>query len=1088
MPLLLRWNTEPSAIMPTSLAGQEQPFAVVGGREALPFDFGLEWDAPAEINVLSVRYAALLDEVYQPAVDGQRLEYWDRNVWKACASEVSVDYTAARQWAPVLGCGYVEWIYRFEPLQTTRLRVVVTGLDPVGAWHGHCAVRQVAASREDRATPLEAGCGRKPQVRVFGQGPADSGDRSEGALNLVSDRFGAEVSLGETSSVRWAHPVMFNRLVLTLTDNAPVGDAPLPAPKWWDGTQWRPIQSFEAARKGRIVHYTVPPLAVTGVRVSLGEVLRLEAFLDDAAAKYFQDIEASHADRLQQRLANGEPDYAAVSRLLLPLRYCKTAIGRPGDRIETLVIWNGTLLMVENDDQVGWLVDRPYAAPVTADGATPDPEQLVDRWFAFACGPDQEVFGSRPAALAREYADGYLPAVTTCYGRDGLEFVERAFVTAPGEDPYGVVVEVTIVNRSNREAATELAVILGRRISARAGTLFRSAKPPTPLTYGPLPTGYRCDADGRTVRNAAGEIVLHAAQAGQWGGTPWENYLRFPVAILAGKSMRLQLFLPHVLAPERDTKRLATPDLADAFPRFRAFWERELSQGLELQLPEERLNRLYKSLLAQLSIVFRDEDRLKYGAYWYECFYGVEEGWPLMALAQYGLAEESRRCAAIMVSDATLSKARYLHQFRNGTIPWYVAEVSRLVGDRSFVEPLVPRLIACAEWTLRQRRATGGSSAPAAGLLPKHTYGGDISTPAIGLYANAVCWRGLLETGMLMRDLGRGDLASRYLAEAADYRETILSVCDRILDRSVHPPFLPLALDIGEPGQPGYQSKEARHDFLPATELGNYWNLFAPLFLATGIFAGDEGRSRWLTDYIEQRGGTLCGLTRFMRGLDHIYGLGYAECLLERREREKFLALFYGLLAHGMARDIYSGPETAYVFPLRTSNLALENALLDTRWRWGIFGGPYMNCDAGQGGESEPLSASAGMVLLLLRRMLVAEEKDADLRPTGRLVLANLIPRRWLEQGQQLTVRRAPTCYGDVSFRVASNAADGYITAEIDPPQHSCAREIVLRLPHPDRIPIRQVLCNGREWLDHGVEEIRLPGSEGRLAVRAGYA
>ena len=193
------------------------------------------------------------------------------------------------------------------------------------------------------------------------------------------------------------------------------------------------------------------------------------------------------------------------------------------------------------------------------------------------------------------------------------------------------------------------------------------------------------------------------------------------------------------------------------------------------------------------------------------------------------------------------------------------------------------------------------------------------------------------------------------------------------------------------------------------------------------------------------------------------------------------------MVANGMSRNTFSSPEVTGVFPLRVSNLQTEKAYQNNLWRWAAYGLRDGHPEHGEDYGSEPLSAGAGVMLQLLRRMLVYEPKDNNGKPTGQLALANLIPRSWLKDGKHLEVDEAPTYFGKVSYSVTSHLKQGYIDATINPPQRTVTNQIVLHLPNPNGAEIRQVKLNGQTWKDFHHDTISLPGNKGRLSVIAYY-
>ena len=118
-----------------------------------------------------------------------------------------------------------------------------------------------------------------------------------------------------------------------------------------------------------------------------------------------------------------QPDLGAFKGLLLPLDFAKAAIGRPADREETIVLWNGTFLMAE---------------------PAPPGSHITDRWFAPAAGPSKQLFGTDWMHTQTHYLDGYLPSKITTYARGGFTFEQRLYVTSPDSALYGTVAEVIV--------------------------------------------------------------------------------------------------------------------------------------------------------------------------------------------------------------------------------------------------------------------------------------------------------------------------------------------------------------------------------------------------------------------------------------------------------------------------------------------------------------------------------------------------------------------------------------------------------------------------------------------------------------------
>ncbi len=116
------------------------------------------------------------------------------------------------------------------------------------------------------------------------------------------------------------------------------------------------------------------------------------------------------------------------------------------------------------------------------------------------------------------------------------------------------------------------------------------------------------------------------------------------------------------------------------------------------------------------------------------------------------------------------------------------------------------------------------------------------------------------------------------------------------------------------------------------------------------------------------------------------------------------------------------------------------------------------------------------------RNLLVMEEGDT-------LWLARGTPRAWLEQGQQITVKNAPTHFGTIAYEIVSDVDHGTITATVELPAQRTPKMVRLRLRHPTAAPIDGVTVNGQAWtgFDPDKETIDLHGLTGKVVVQAAY-
>ncbi len=1041
--------------------GNEETYAVITpeNRDS-QVQVGLEWALPRRISGLRVAYASLNGNTYEPTPDFQSLEYRDGQEWKTLETQLLIDYRRNKALASAQESGLALWDYRFAAVEAAGIRIKLSRTVSTVRWEQRYVIRELE--------PYLAESERTQPSRVLVLGQPLGAKQWESSTNWASAAAGAVQSRDEKGTViSWPRPRMLSELELAAED----WSGPL---QWWDGQRWRDIELTHVEKdlsqpprlRARFLPRAIRRLRVVNLFDSSTLQLRTEF-----AREYFDRVYQSGRDLLMERILHepSEPDYAGAASLLLPLDMQTSVIGRPGDPVECLVHWNGTLVETESGDQGAW----NHGAKQTIPGK----EKWIDRWFAFAA--DGETFGSNLDRTSRSYLDGFLPAVVTRYSKGEIQFEEEVFTTAPGDPVYAQSVTVRISNRGRANGKATLSLIAGRRRSASSAQRAAPAGGvPSPMNLDPLDTEYQFDPDRQTVKNGAGEIVLFAQSAFEHTGNGLEHTLSYPVELVPGASKELHFLVPSVNEPLTSIAALLSWRLQEGRDRFRRYWSEQLQGNVKLSLPEPPLNDIHRNLVAQAMIILNDEQKLKYGAYWYEWYFGVEEGWPITALAQFGHPDLAKTAIRTMLSQELTDKSNYHHQYRNGLAPMYAAQVYRLTRDREWLRTIAPQLKESANWIVQARHQKEGKLPEYQGLLPRHAYGGDVHTPAYSIYSNATCWKGLQDTAYLLRELGETELAEKYSADAIEYRRTIEQVVSTYSNRDFQPPFVPVALEIGAPGSHDYRKVETPYPFIPSDPLGNYWILMAPLMLETAIFPPDGLVSRWVTDFMEQRGGLLAGLARFYRGVDHIYGFAYPLQLFERGDRKKFLATVYSVLAHGNSRDSFTSPEVAGVFPLRTDNLAWQEAFRRTMWNWDLYGSGWMQGEFGKAIGAEPLSAGTGMALQLVRKMVVSEELDGSGNPTGSLDLLKMAPSGWLEDGKRIEAAGMPTYFGGVTLRVESQLSRNKIVGRFEPSSNfALSGKLTLWLRHPRGLPIKAVRFDRALDRSFTTEAVALPTS-----------
>lgn len=502
---------------------------------------------------------------------------------------------------------------------------------------------------------------------------------------------------------------------------------------------------------------------------------------------------------------------------------------------------------------------------------------------------------------------------------------------------------------------------------------------------------------GQTLRDEQGRVLA-------WFGTAWKWQRQRLTAPLTETGVA-------TIALATTPMDAATPSpLANGgFVRQREAcvktWSELVGRGMQLSVPEPVVMAAWRSLLVGTHALIRS-NRMHYSAgNQYDRLYQAEGCDALHALLWWG---HEVRPLAISQLDFT-RKGLEFHQA--GHKLQLMAHLREFTRDDAFIREMRPR------WE-KEVRLILNSRTNAEGLFPREQYCGDIATPVYSLNSNAKSWRALRDFAATLDAMGERDEAKRLTAVAAEFKQRILAAIEKST-RPAMPGFVPIALS----------GEEEPYDTITATKMGSYWNLMANYVLGTGILP--EPRERGLLDYLKQRGGLVMGMTRsrpnvtFWTGphsANPLYGTRYVLTLLRRDEPEHALVSFYGMLAQGFTRDTFIAGEGGSLTPL------------DAHGR--LFYCP-------------PNSAGDTHFLTLLRHLLVQDWDTDEDGKLDTLRLAFATPKRWLDDGKEIKVERAPTAFGETSLTLRSRLKAGEVLVEFTPPPR-VPRQTLLRVRVPD--------------------------------------
>lgn len=816
-----------------------------------------------------------------------------------------------------------------------------------------------------------------------------------------------------------------------------------------DGVRWVPLTTGlrdESGPDPRCRRWSFEPVATRALRVTLPP--RTPAPSELEVYRYLPSGPSVWPARLTQGnqlekdiLASGcEASFEQLAACALSMSPAHALLGLKDHPREIGVTWDGRLVSPKFDP----------GAPLNPhnDDFKGSHGGVRHYSLSFSFGEQQETLAGYRDTVTRVLIDGWRPGTIVSGRINDLAVRETAFMAFAGGDGArpALFVQVEVTNLS----AVRMSTSVMAQMTAKADDHLHVAN--------------GCLADGEA-------LVLIPDMPPRENDRP--DALVFDVVLEPGQPRAIAFVQPHGRTTPDDAGLYRSTGFDVALATFKRYWNDMLAPAMTLDLPEARLNALYKAVLAQV-FINADGDIMPYGSepsVYAGNVYGIEEFYAMIALAHAGFGADAQRyLAATYLTPAFLRKAPVFtayaerhQQYRNGLAPSYATSLYRIVRDRQWIEEYLPLVRQCAEWTIENRRQTmimEDDRKPLHwGLLPKWSYGGDLSgLQCYTLFSNLACWKGLVDTAWLLDDLGDAAGAQRYRDEASDFRICIDRALEGTFLPNHQPPCLPLHLYVTDPE--------------PEGECADFYQVMAVVLLHLLALAPGGRQERYITDFIEQTNRLFCLMPRFRRdvgagGLDGLYGIGYVQSKLHQDRIPEFLLAFYGYQAFNMERETFSSRETNLIY---ASDLQLRT--------------PFPIPEA-----SDPLPCSSVVALDFLRHLLVTEELDGAGLFSGNLLILFGAPREWFRNGQRIAFADAATHFGKMSCTVTSEVAQGRIRAVVRPPLRNAWNRLHLRLRHPDGLPMRRVTVNGSPWtaVDTARELIALQPGMDRYIVESAY-
>lgn len=659
----------------------------------------------------------------------------------------------------------------------------------------------------------------------------------------------------------------------------------------------------------------------------------------------------------------------------------------------------------------------------------------------------------------RELAEGYLPLLRMTWQDGSLLYEQHSILDKLGgdwsvvrvDDPSVLLMRVRVLNISTTAPAEARLFLTARGNSAKEKLYAEGDR-------------ILADWQGRPRLRYTVDTRGHGTLTNEPEGVRWR------VTLPPGESCELDFLIPAITpATPGEEALLRGHDFDRDSRRVLAYWRTQGERGVRLATPEPWLNDFHRAHQRHLLInCFKDFDTddlfahvgtIRYGAYSNESIMMTSN------LDERGLHDEARRSlesflrhqgSVPLLGNFRTAEGLFYgakgHEMGNynkshGFVLRGLAQHWRMTRDRAWLERIAPQLVAGCDWIIRERQATmtrrpDGSRPLEYGFLPAGALE-DVKEYWYWQATNTATAWGFAAAAEALADLGHPE-AGRLQREARAYREDVLR---GIEESRILAPVVRLRDDTWVPYYPSRLHLRGRAEGWVRETLEGSMHL-----LSTGLLPPHSPEADWiLKDYEDNRfvsGRHGYGIPSFNRFWFSRGGISMQANLLDtptayinRDDVKGFLRAYFNSFASGFFPEI---------------RMLNEHALSEL----GNYQGDHFK------------TSDEAQSCHWLRLMFIREAGDD-------LYLGQALPRYWLNPGQAPSIENAPTEFGEMSLRLASDASGGRIAARLNPPERNAPARILLRFRHPGQAKITRVTLNGRPHTDFDAakEWVVLPGN-----------
>jgi len=736
----------------------------------------------------------------------------------------------------------------------------------------------------------------------------------------------------------------------------------------------------------------------------------------------------------------GDPSFESVSSIFPDyMNYPKAIVGVKEHLGRFLSSWDGAIISPPMYISFEVNISRSDLLRIQSPTQSPTPFESIE-----------------VKKLGHSLLDNYLPVIIRTFEYNGLIYEQTLFAYSEGfstENALIAFVRMKVKNPSGQKKNSTLS------IRFRETGVISSEQIWSTCGIEIIDCPGKFYLEDNMILNENGDVIFWSESQGKFHN----NKFSYELSLEPDEEKDIHFCIPYLAIKKstnsgrlvrffHDASLLSKVYFDNTLDKVKIYWKEVLASGMQIDVPEKIVNNAYKTwrinnfLLVQeykLHQSYKTTD----APFFYEGIFGYAAAMYLNTITTGGYFEEAKKCARMFIklqrpdggiSGVNIDNDIIPHQ--HGAILYTISQIYRMERDDEWFKDIIPDIIKACDWIIKERSKNktlaDGEKPLTYGMLPAFRYNVDFghSQEYVG---NSWCWAGLNQVAIALSELGKEyeKESIRLKNEADEYRADIFASMGKAVIKQDNFLFLPMVMT----------NKDT---------IETYYNILSPRMLESEIFDTDDERLKWIPDFLERQS-LILGIARFggRHGYSAHFSAGYGITNIRLNRINKFLLTFYGMVSYGMARELYSTQEH-------------DNFKTGHNIPWNAARQPHLH--------------STSELIRVTNQMLIKEERE-------EIWLAYGVPKKWLEDGKKIEVKKAQTCFGPFSYNIESFVSEGYIKTNISSSIRKSPYAVKLKLRHPQGKNISRVEVNGKVWKDFGKEIINLPGTGEEYSIVAYY-